>query len=319
MIVARGLRKSWGAAAAVDGLDLEVARGEIFGLVGPDGAGKTTAIRLLCGILDADAGEAAVAGFDLRRETEEVKRRIGYMSQRFSLYGDLTVAENLRFFAELFHVPRDGRRAREAELLEFSRLAPYRERLAQNLSGGMKQKLALACTLIHTPEVLFLDEPTTGVDPVSRRDFWKILYDLLRGGVTILVSTPYLDEAERCGRVALMDRGRVRLCDTPAALRGRMQGRLVELTATPQRRARELLALLPGVSGIQVFGDRLHLWLRDGGADAAAICEHLGGHGIEACGIRAIAPGLEDVFVSLLAGQSPISTSTRAPWEGLAR
>ena len=182
MIVARGLRKSWGATVAVDGLDLEVGRGEIFGLVGPDGAGKTTAIRLLCGILDADAGEAAVAGFDLRREPEAVKMRIGYMSQRFSLYGDLTVAENLRFFASLFHVPREERRRKQDELLEFSRLGPYRDRLAQNLSGGMKQKLALACTLIHTPEVLFLDEPTTGVDPVSRRDFWKILYELLRGG-----------------------------------------------------------------------------------------------------------------------------------------
>jgi len=318
MIVARGLRKSWGAAVAVDGLDFEVGRGEIFGLVGPDGAGKTTAIRLLCGILDADAGEAAVAGFDVRRESEEVKKRIGYMSQRFSLYGDLTVAENLRFFAELFHVPRDGRRAREAELLEFSRLAPYRGRLAQNLSGGMRQKLALACTLIHTPEVLFLDEPTTGVDPVSRRDFWKILYELLRGGVTIFVSTPYMDEAERCGRVALMDGGRVRLCDTPGALRGRMQGRLVEVVATPQRRAREALAQLPGILGIQVFGDRLHLWLRDGGADTAAICEHLGRHGVETCGIRAIAPGLEDVFVSLLAGQSPISTSIQNSREGAA-
>jgi len=259
-----------------------------------------------------------VAGFDVRRESEEVKKRIGYMSQRFSLYGDLTVAENLRFFAELFHVPRDGRRAREAELLEFSRLAPYRGRLAQNLSGGMRQKLALACTLIHTPEVLFLDEPTTGVDPVSRRDFWKILYELLRGGVTIFVSTPYMDEAERCGRVALMDGGRVRLCDTPGALRGRMQGRLVEVVATPQRRAREALAQLPGILGIQFFGDRLHLWLRDGGADTAAICEHLGRHGVETCGIRAIAPGLEDVFVSLLAGQSPISTSIQNSREGAA-
>jgi ABC-2 type transport system ATP-binding protein len=317
MIVARGLRKSWGATAAVDGLDLEIGRGEIFGLVGPDGAGKTTAIRMLCGILDADSGQAAVAGFDLRREPEEVKKRIGYVSQRFSLYGDLTVAENLRFFAELFHVPRKGRRAREAELLEFSRLTPYRGRLAQNLSGGMRQKLALACTLIHTPEVLFLDEPTTGVDPVSRRDFWKILYELLRGGVTIFVSTPYLDEAERCGRVALMDRGRVRVCDTPTALRGRMQGLLVELVATPQRRAREALALLPGVSGIQVFGDRLHLWLR-GDADRGAICAHLAAHGIEACDLRVIAPGLEDVFVSLLAAQPYNSTLTQSSQEGMA-
>jgi ABC-2 type transport system ATP-binding protein len=302
MIVARGLRKSWGAAVAVDGLDLEVARGEIFGLVGPDGAGKTTTIRMLCGILDADAGSAAVAGFDLKREPEEVKRRIGYMSQRFSLYGDLTVGENLRFFASLFRVPRSERRRKEGELLEFSRLGPYRDRLAQNLSGGMKQKLALACTLIHTPEVLFLDEPTTGVDPVSRRDFWKILYDLLRHGVTIFVSTPYMDEAERCGRVALMERGRIRVCDTPEALKGGLRCRIFELSATPQRRAREALALLPGVIGVQVFGDRLHLCLEETGPDAAAVCAHLAAHGVEACDVRVITPGLEDVFVSLLTG-----------------
>jgi ABC-2 type transport system ATP-binding protein len=302
MIVARGLRKSWGATAAADGLDFEVRRGEIFGLVGPDGAGKTTAIRLLCGILDADAGEAAVAGFDVRREPEAVKKRIGYMSQRFSLYGDLTVAENLSFFAHLFHVPRAERRRKQEELLEFSRLGPYRDRLAQNLSGGMKQKLALACTLIHTPEVLFLDEPTTGVDPVSRRDFWKILYELLRGGVTILVSTPYMDEAERCGRVALVDRGRVHLCDTPEALKRRMQGTLLEVVASPQRPARDALARLPGVSGIQVFGDRLHLWLRDAAVDEAAVCAHLARHGITACEARRVPPGLEDVFVSLLSG-----------------
>jgi ABC-2 type transport system ATP-binding protein len=302
MIVARGLRKSWGATAAVDGLDLEVGRGEIFGLVGPDGAGKTTAIRLLCGILDADAGEAAVAGFDLRREPEAVKLRIGYMSQRFSLYGDLTVAENLRFFASLFHVPREERRRKQEELLEFSRLGPYRDRLAQNLSGGMKQKLALACTLIHTPEVLFLDEPTTGVDPVSRRDFWKILYDLLRAGVTVFVSTPYMDEAERCGRVALIDRGRVHLCDTPEALKGRMRGTLLELAANPQRPARDVLSRMPGVSGIQVFGDRLHLWLREAAVDEAAVCAYLTNHGITDCATRRVAPGLEDVFVSLLSG-----------------
>ena len=301
MIVARGLRKSWGATHAVDGLELTVGRGEIFGLVGPDGAGKTTAIRLLCGILDADAGDAAVAGFDLRRESEAVKMRIGYMSQRFSLYGDLTVAENLRFFASLFRVPREERRRKQEELLEFARLGPFRDRLAQNLSGGMKQKLALACTLIHTPEVLFLDEPTTGVDPVSRRDFWKILYELLRDGVTVFVSTPYMDEAERCGRVALMDRGRVHLCDTPEALKGRMTGVLLELSATPQRLAREVLVRMPGVSGIQVFGDRLHLWLREAAVDEAAVRAHLARHGIAVADVRLVAPGLEDVFVSLLA------------------
>jgi ABC-2 type transport system ATP-binding protein len=219
------------------------------------------------------------------------------------------VAENLRFFAHLFHVPRVERTRKQEELLEFARLGPYRDRLAQNLSGGMKQKLALACPLVHTPEVLFLDEPTTGVDPVSRRDFWKILYGLLRSGVTMFVSTPYLDEAERCGRVALMDRGRVRLCDTPEALRGRMQGRLLEVVATPQRRAREALGLLPGVAGIQVFGDRLHLWLHDGGPGEEAICTHLAAHGVETCGIRQIAPSLEDVFVSLLADRPPESPS----------
>jgi ABC-2 type transport system ATP-binding protein len=299
-ISARGLRKSYGPTAAVAGVDFEVGRGEIFGLVGPDGAGKTTVIRLLCGILDLDAGEAAIAGFDLARQPEEIKRRIGYLSQRFSLYGDLTVAENLRFFANLFHVPRAGRLEKERELLRFSRLEPYRDRLAQDLSGGMKQKLALACTLIHTPEVLFLDEPTTGVDPVSRREFWKILYDLLRGGVTIFVSTPYMDEAERCGRVALMDRGGIHLCDTPEAIKGRMSGLLLEITARPQRQAKEALALLPGRPGIQVFGDRLHLWLRDGDTTEAAVCAWLRGHGVEVCGTRRIAPGLEDVFVSLL-------------------
>jgi ABC-2 type transport system ATP-binding protein len=299
VVVARGLRKAWSGAVAVDGLDLEIARGEIFGLVGPDGAGKTTTIRILCGILDADAGTAAVVGHDLGRDPEAVKRRIGYMSQRFSLYGDLTVAENLQFFASLHRVPRPERRRREAELLEFSRLGPHRDRLAQNLSGGMKQKLALACTLIHTPEVLFLDEPTTGVDPVSRREFWKILYDLRRGGVSILVSTPYMDEAERCGRVALIDHGRIRVCDSPEHLKERMQGRLVELVARPQRRAKEVLSRLPGVIGIQVFGERLHLWLGDG-SDEAAVCAHLARHGIESCDTRTIAPGLEDVFVSLL-------------------
>ncbi len=187
-------------------------------------------------------------------------------------------------------------------MLEFSRLGPHRGRLAQNLSGGMKQKLALSCTLIHTPEVLFLDEPTTGVDPVSRRDFWRILYELLRAGVTIFVSTPYMDEAERCGRVGLMDRGRVHLCDTPERLRGRMQGTLLELAATPQRRARGLLAQLPGVLGIQVFGDRLHIWLRETEFDAAVVCAHLKRNGITACVARHVDPSLEDVFVSLLSG-----------------
>jgi ABC-2 type transport system ATP-binding protein len=297
-----GLRKRFGDVTAVDGLDLQVAPGEIFGLVGPDGAGKTTTMRMLCGILDPTAGHAEVAGHDVLRDPEAVKRRIGYMSQRFSLYGDLTVAENLLFFANLYHVPRAERLRREEELLGFSRLTPFRRRLAQDLSGGMKQKLALACTLIHTPQVLFLDEPTTGVDPVSRRDFWKILYSLLKEGVTLFVSTPYMDEAERCNRVALMDRGRLLLCDAPEALKRRMRGDLLEIVAQPQRQAKDLLSERPEVLGVQVFGDRLHVWVAEAARDQPALLSALAEKQIDVIASRRAAPGLEDVFVSVVTG-----------------
>ena len=210
-----GLGRSFGEMWAVRGLDLEVQRGEIFGLVGPDGAGKTTTIRMLTGILAASEGNATVAGFSIQNDEEEIKARISYMSQRFGLYGDLTVEENLRFYADLYEVPRREREPLEERLLGFSNLKPFRKRQARNLSGGMKQKLGLACALIHKPEILFLDEPTNGVDPVSRRDFWRILYAMLKEGVTIFVSTAYLDEAERCTRVGLMHRGRLIQCDTP--------------------------------------------------------------------------------------------------------
>lgn len=303
MVAARGLVKAFGSVRAVDGLDLAVGRGELVGLVGPDGAGKTTAIRMLCGLLAPDAGEISVAGFDVRRDPEPAKRRLGYVSQRFSLYADLTVAENLRFFADLHRVGRAERRRREPELLDFARLGPYRDRLAGDLSGGMRQKLALACTLIHDPEVLLLDEPTTGVDPVSRREFWRILYDLLGRGVAVLVSTPYLDEAERCGRVALVDRGRVLLCDTPAALKSGLEGVLLEVEARPQARARELLAARPEVIDVQVFGDRLHVRCGEAGADVDWVRAALGPRGIEVRAARRIPPGLEDVFVALLAGE----------------
>jgi ABC-2 type transport system ATP-binding protein len=296
----RGLRKRFGELTAVDGIDLAVSQGEIFGLVGPDGAGKTTTMRMLCGVLDPTEGEAEVASYDVRRQPEQVKRRIGYMPQRFSLYADLTVAENLLFFANIYHVPRAERLRREQELLDFSRLAPFRTRLAGDLSGGMKQKLALACTLIHTPAVLFLDEPTTGVDPVSRRDFWKILYSLLREGVTLFVSTPYMDEAERCHRVALMDKGRILLCDTPDALKQRMKGDLLELIAQPQRQAKEMLSALPEVRGVQVFGDRLHVWVADASRDEPQLLRSLSAQGIQVFASRRAVPGLEDVFVSVL-------------------
>ncbi|MCC6442914.1 MAG: ABC transporter ATP-binding protein [Armatimonadetes bacterium] len=297
---AEGLRKVFGPVTAVESVDLSVRPGEMFGLVGPDGAGKTTTLRMLCGIVEPTAGEAVVAGFSVRAAPEAVKRRIGYMSQRFSLYGDLTVAENMAFFADLYHVPARERPARQKDLLEFSRLEPFANRLAQNLSGGMKQKLALACTLMHTPEILFLDEPTTGVDPVSRRDFWKILYRLSGEGVTMVVSTPYMDEAERCHRIAFIDRGRIIECDTPERLKARMRGGLLELIARPQRAAKAALSQLPGVRSVQVFGERLHVWLDDIERSRPSLEAALAAEKIALEHLRPIEPGLEDVFVSMV-------------------
>lgn len=297
-----GLRKTFKGLIAVDGIDLQVRPGEIFGLVGPDGAGKTTTMRLLTGLLDPDAGAIQVAGFDVLRQTEAMKGEIGYMPQRFSLYGDLTVAENLLFFANIYHIPREERLARQQRLLEFSRLEPFLKRQAQYLSGGMKQKLALACVLMHTPRVLFLDEPTTGVDPVSRRDFWKILYSLLKDGVTLFVSTPYMDEAERCTRVALMNRGQIIFCDTPAHLKQRMPGEMLEVCVEPLRPARKVLAVLPGVLDVQVFGDRLHVQVDRAAEAGPVITAALAAGGLTLTNLRQVEPGLEDVFVSLLHG-----------------
>jgi ABC-2 type transport system ATP-binding protein len=287
-----GLRKKFGALTAVDGFDLQVGRGEVFALVGPDGAGKTTTMRMLMGIMTPTAGHARVLGLDAVRQADQLKRRVGYMPQRFSLYGDLTVAENLLFFANIYGVPK-------AELMEFSRLGPFRDRLAMHLSGGMKQKLALACTLMHTPEVLLLDEPTTGVDPVSRREFWRILYTLVGQGVTLLLSTPYMDEAERCTRVAMLNRGRLIQCDTPAALKARMQGAMLEIIAAPMREAKTRLEALPGVRDVQVFGERLHALCMTDEAEAAVIAAL---EGVTVTSVRRIAPGLEDVFNEIAEG-----------------
>jgi ABC-2 type transport system ATP-binding protein len=215
MIETRGLTRRFGDLVAVDRLDLSVARGEIFGLVGPDGAGKTTTLRMLCGLMEPSEGSATVAGHDVAREAQAVKDRIGYMAQRFGLYGDLTVEENMAFYGDLFGIVGSERDELSARLLRMTRMEPFRSRQASRLSGGMKQKLALMCTLLHRPEVLFLDEPTNGVDPVSRRDFWTILYQLLKDGITIFLTTAYLDEAERCNRVGLMHKGRLIRCETP--------------------------------------------------------------------------------------------------------
>lgn len=304
IIDARGLRRTFGEVVAVDRLDLTVAEGEIFGLVGPDGAGKTTTIRMLTGVLPPTAGTAQVAGFDVARADPRLKDQIGYMSQRFGLYPDLTVLENIAFYADIYGVPAHGRAGKVDRLLAFSNLAPFQQRLAGNLSGGMKQKLGLACALIHTPRVLFLDEPTNGVDPVSRRDFWRILYQLVRDGVTIFVSTAYLDEAERCNRLALLHQGRTVGLGTPAEIKALMPGTLLEVrTGAPRRTAALLREAFPR-SSVGLFGDRVHLAADDPVGGEAQARARLGAASITIESIRPIAPSLEDVFVAVIATEN---------------
>lgn len=293
------LAKAFGEIKAVDGVSMSINEGEMFGIVGPDGAGKTTFIRILCGILSPSSGSANVLQKDILKQPDLVKREIGYLSQRFSLYGDLTVDENIEFFAEINGV-YDYKTRRE-ELLEFTRLKPFRDRLAEKLSGGMKQKLALACTLIHTPKVIFLDEPTTGVDPVSRRDFWKILQSLLKQGITIVMTTPYLDEAERCSRVALMNKGRLLRVNTPDHLKSEMQGEVVEIVCDRVRDGFKLLVHHAAVNELQAFGDRLNIIVDNAGRALQEIVPVLESNGITIASRRTIAPSLENVFISLLA------------------
>lgn len=294
-----GLTRSFGAMRAVDGLDLQVPRGTIYGLVGPDGAGKTTTIRMLCGALAPDSGRALVAGLDIAREPEAVRLRIGYVAQRFGLYGDLTVEENMRFFADVYGVPRRAQAELTKRLLDFSQLWPFRNRRAEALSGGMKQKLALACALIHRPQVLFLDEPTTGVDPISRREFWDILREaVLEHGATVLVSTPYMDEADRCHAVAFMRAGRLLASGTPRELQRLVSGTILEVQAAPRDVARQTLRAAPGVRTVQALGDRLHV-VTDTAPDEAALREALAAAGVRVEGMRRVAPTMEDVYMHL--------------------
>jgi len=300
-IETNNLAKLFGDVAAVDALSLRVEEGEVFGLVGPDGAGKTTTMRLLASIMAPTSGTASVAGFDVVRQAELVKEHIGYMSQRFGLYTDLTVLENIHFYADIYGVSRRERKGRVERLLGFSGLTPFGDRLAGNLSGGMKQKLALACTLIHTPKVLLLDEPTNGVDPVSRRDFWRILYQMLREGVTIFVSTSYLDEAERCSRLALMHEGRLLAVGTPQEVKALMTQTILEVRVIGARAAAAALtAALPG-RRVSMFGDRVHVATSDAAGDAERIRAAMEQAGTPAASVEAIEPSLEDVFVSVVA------------------
>ncbi|HUC17852.1 MAG TPA: ABC transporter ATP-binding protein [Acetobacteraceae bacterium] len=301
-VAVHGLTRRFGALTAVDDVDFRVAPGEIFGLVGPDGAGKTTIMRMLAGVLPPDSGTIRLDGIDVIAEPERTKPHLSYMPQRFGLYEDLTVAENIRFYAELFAVPRPRRIERAAELLDAASLGPFRRRLAGNLSGGMKQKLGLICALIHTPRVLLLDEPTTGVDPVSRREFWAILYDLREQGVTILLSTAYMDEAERCSRLALLHAGKIRQCDTPSRLKRAMPGALLAVPTPDPRAVREALTGAEAVLGLLLMGDRVHVRVADEMRAASLLAARLAERGIAHGEIVPIAPGIEDVFVALVGG-----------------
>jgi len=302
-IEARGLRKLFDGVAAVDGLDLAVLAGEVFGLVGPDGAGKTTTMRMLCGALPATDGAARVAGFDVVVRPEEVKRRIGYVPQRFSLYPELTVDENLLFQARVHGVVGKTFEDRREQLLSLSRLGRFRKRLTQDLSGGMRQKLALICALIHQPEILLMDEPTTGIDPVSRGEFWELLLGLAAEGITIMAATAYMDEAERCRRVGLLYRGRLLIVGTPREVRREARLTLLQVTCSPLRAGQRTMQGLAGVRWAEVFGDRVHaaverVEIEDG------IRRALEEAGVEVTAIRPIEAGIEDAFFELVRRRS---------------
>ena len=281
-------------------VSLTIAPGELFGLVGPDGAGKTTFLRILAGLLRLSGGQVRIDGIDVSTDPDAVKQRIGYMSQRFSLAETLTVAENLLYVSEVWHVPHGERRKRVTRLLEFSRLGAFQDRLTRNLSGGMKQKLSLCACLIHEPRILLLDEPTIGVDPISRRDFWLILYDLLNDGSTILLSTPYMDEAERCGRVGFLLDGRVIACGSPAELR-RVSGTVVlDLRCTDSRRARRKLEHVAGFGDVVTFGEHVHVTIPRGDFDVSAALARTRDAGVEVSDWKIREPSLEDVFLAYI-------------------
>ncbi len=317
VIETENLTRVFRGEKAVDGLNLFVRRGEILGLVGPDGAGKTTTIRMLCAIMDPTQGWARIAGFDTVTQSEEIKRRIGYMAQRFNLYGDLSVTENLDFFADVYQVRGRERRERKERLLQFAQLTEFRKRRAAHLSGGMQKKLALACTLIHQPEIIFLDEPTTGVDPVSRREFWDILTELHLQGITIFISTPYMDEAERCSRVALIYQGRIVVCDKPERIKAQVVGDLAELRLSDLRCAEQMIASVEGVLEIQTYGDLLHVFVDSFAARQALIVDALEGAGIEVFSLRQVRPRMEETFISLV--QRQIQSRDTTDGAGLVR
>lgn len=291
------LKKSYSKIEAVKNISLEISEGEMFGLVGPDGAGKTTTIRILCGLLNPDSGNVKMFDSDLIKKKKVIQNQIGYLSQKFSLYGDLSVDENIEFFADIHNVK--NLKQRRDRLLQFTRLTPFRDRLADNLSGGMRQKLALACSLIHKPKLIFLDEPTTGVDPVSRRDFWKILSDLQKEGITILMTTPYLDEAERCNRVALMNNGEIIAVDTPQKIKSSTNKIVLEIICDNIQSAYAKLKEHTDID-VQIFGDRMNVMVDDPQAELKKINSLLAGKSISITSNRTITPSLENIFIYLV-------------------
>jgi ABC-2 type transport system ATP-binding protein len=304
-IKASGLTKSFPGVRAVDGLSFDVRAGEIFGLVGPDGAGKTTTLRMLAGILPPDAGSATVAGCDVARNAERAKHSLSYMPQRFGLYEDLTVDENIRFYADLFGVHKAERIDRSLQLLTAAGMSEFRRRLAGKLSGGMKQKLGLVCALIHRPKVILLDEPTTGVDPVSRRDFWRILYELVAEGVAILTSTAYLDEAERCHRVALMNQGKLLFCDTPANLKAHFGKDVLSVASAEPRQLRTCLENAPGISSLVLTGDGVHVVVDQAARRVPEFELLLSKSNVGVHSIQQVTPSIEDLFVDAVSGGGP--------------
>jgi ABC-2 type transport system ATP-binding protein len=307
-IATSDLTKRFPGVLAVDRLCIEVHPGEIFGLVGPDGAGKTTTVRMLAGVLTPDSGSAMVSGFDIVQDPESAKAHISYMPQRFGLYDDLTVEENIRFYADVFGVPRADREQRSRQLLEAAGMDQFKSRLAGKLSGGMKQKLGLVCALIHRPRVILLDEPTNGVDPVSRRDFWRILYSLLDEGIAILMSTAYLDEAERCHRVALLHQGRILFCETPAKLKTHLKGAVLSVVAPDPRRVRAALDGVEGVLNALLVGDGVHLVVDDAARRIPELQAKLQESGLSFGRLEEVAPTIEDLFVAATSGADGKST-----------
>lgn len=302
MLEAFDLIKKFDSLTAIENLSLKIEKGEMVGLVGPDGAGKTTLLRILASIMAPTSGTATVAGFDIIKDSEKLKEKIGYMPQRFGLYEDLTVRENLDFFSEVYQLTREQKKEKYTEVFRFSQLEPFKNFLARNLSGGMKQKLALSCVLLHTPEILLLDEPTRGVDPISRRDFWSILFEQQKKGMTVFISTSYMDEAERCQRVAFLDQGRLIAYEPPLQLKQRMRGTLFELVTDKSREAKSFLEKDSEALGVSLFGEKVHFALKD-----EKILEELkvrlADAGIGISSFKKIDPSMEDIFISLKQGE----------------